>query len=83
MRYLRSYYQLKEVGRITIDRNIEFLPPNKNFHNSKKINQIILEVKLQSNKFDKNYIEKIINFREIRFSKYCTGINIMQKNFNF
>ena len=49
---------------------------------SKKINQIVLEVKLQSNKFDKNYIERIINFREIRFSKYCAGINLMQKNFN-
>ena len=23
--------------------------------------------------------EKIINFKETRFSKYCTGINLMQK----
>ena len=82
MKYLRSYYQLDGVGRITIDRDIEFLLPNHNYHNSKKINQIVLEVKLQSNKFDKNHIERIINFREIRFSKYCTGVNLLQKNFN-
>ena len=82
VKYLRSYYQLDGVGRVTIDRDIEFLLPNHNYHNSKKINQIVLEVKLQSNKFDKNHIERIINFREIRFSKYCAGVNLLQKNFN-
>ena len=81
VRYLRSYYQLESIGRITIDRNIEFLSPYQNFHNSKKISQIVLEVKSQSNKIDKNDIEKIINFKESRFSKYCMGINLMQKLF--
>lgn len=81
VKYLRSYYQLEGVGRITIDRDIKFFSPDQSFHNSKKIDHIVLEVKLQSNKIDKNYIEKIINFREIRFSKYCTGINLLQKNF--
>ena len=75
VKYLRSYYKLENVGRITMDRNIEFLLPNKKFHNSKKINQIILEVKIQSEKIDKNNIEKIINLKESRFSKYCVGIN--------
>ena len=75
VKYLRSYYKLENVGRITMDRNIEFLLPNKKFHNSKKINQIILEVKIQSEKIDKNNIERIINLKESRFSKYCVGIN--------
>ncbi len=80
VKYLRSYYLLSGVGRITVDRNIEFLNPNAGFHNSKKINQIILEVKIQDNQIDKNSIEKVINFREIRFSKYCTGINCLLKS---
>ena len=82
VKYLRSYYKLEGIGRVTIDRNIEFFPPDRNFHNSKKIDNIILEVKLQSNKFDKNFIEKIINFRETRFSKYCSGVNLILKNSN-
>ena len=75
VKYLRSYYFLENLGRITIDRNIEFFPPSKDFHNSKKISDMILEVKIQSNKIDKNTIEKIINLKETRFSKYCIGIN--------
>ena len=77
VKYLRSYYQLDGIGRITMDRDIEFLSPDINFHNSKKIKSIILEVKTQSNKIDKNFIEKIINFKETRFSKYCTGMNYL------
>jgi len=77
VKYLRSYYLLDGIGRITMDRDIEFLSPDINFHNSKKIKSIILEVKTQSNKIDKNFIEKIINFKETRFSKYCTGMNYL------
>ena len=75
VKYLRSYYELEGLGRITLDRNIEFFSPSKEFHYSKKINDMILEVKIQSNKIDKNIIEKIINLRETRFSKYCIGVN--------
>ena len=77
VKYKRSYYKLDNIGRVTIDRNIEFLPPDKSFDNAKKINQIILEVKIQSENIDKNSIEQKINFRETRFSKYCTGINFL------
>lgn len=80
VKYLRSYYLLDAVGRITIDRNIEFLSPDVNFHNSKKIQSIILEVKTQSNNIDKNFIEKVINFKETRFSKYCIGMNHLLKS---
>ena len=75
VKYLRSYYKLENVGRITLDRDIEFLPPDESFHNSKKIKQNILEVKVQKKNIDKNLIEKIINLKETRFSKYCIGIN--------
>ena len=77
VKYKRSYYKLDNIGRVTIDRNIEFLPPDKSFDNAKKINQIILEVKIQSENIDKNSIEQKINFRETRFSKYCIGMNFL------
>ena len=81
VKYLRSYYKLKNIGRITLDRNIEFLSPNESFHNSKKIKQNILEVKVQRDNIDKNFIEKIINLKEIRFSKYCIGINCLRETY--
>ena len=79
VKYLRSYYKLKNIGRITLDRNIEFLSPEESFHNSKKIKQNILEVKVQRENIDKNFIEKIINLKETRFSKYCVGINCLRE----
>ena len=79
VRYLRSYYKLENFGRITLDRNIEFFSPNENFHNSKKIKQNILEVKVQKENIDKNFIEKTINLKETRFSKYCIGINCFRE----
>ena len=35
----------------------------------------LLQILGTIDKFDKNDIEKISNFREIRYSKYCNGIN--------
>ena len=80
VKYLRSYYELKNLGRITMDENIEFFNPSKEFRNPKKINKIILEVKIQSKEIDKNYVEKIINLKESRFSKYCVGINCLRNS---
>ena len=79
IKYLRSYYKLENIGRITLDRNIEFLYPEESFHNSKMIKQNILEVKVQRENIDKNFIEKIINLKETRFSKYCIGINCLRE----
>ena len=79
VKYLRSYYKFENVGRITLDRKIEFLSPDESFHNSKKIKQNILEVKVQRENIDKNFIEKIINLKETRFSKYCIGINCLRE----
>ena len=80
VKYLRSYYELKDLGRITMDENIEFFNPSKEFRNPKKINKIILEVKIQRKKIDKNHVEKIINLKESRFSKYCVGINCLRNS---
>ena len=80
VKYLRSYYELKDLGRITMDENIEFFNPSKEFRNPKKINKIILEVKIQRKKIDKNHVEKIINMKESRFSKYCVGINCLRNS---
>ena len=80
VKYLRSYYELKDFGRITMDENIEFFNPSKEFRNPKKINKIILEVKIQRKEIDKNHVEKIINLKESRFSKYCVGINCLRNS---
>lgn len=80
VKYLRSYYELKDLGRITMDENIEFFNPSKEFKNPKKINKIILEVKIQRKEIDKNHVEKIINLKESRFSKYCVGINCLRNS---
>ena len=80
VKYLRSYYELKDLGRITMDENIEFFNPSKEFRNPKKINKIILEVKIQKKEIDKNQVEKIINLKESRFSKYCVGINCLRNS---
>ena len=80
VKYLRSYYELKDLGRITMDENIEFFNPSNEFRNPKKINKIILEVKIQRKEIDKNHVEKIINLKESRFSKYCVGINCLRNS---
>ena len=80
VKYLRSYYEFKDLGRITMDENIEFFNPSKEFRNPKKINKIILEVKIQRKEIDKNHVEKIINLKESRFSKYCVGINCLRNS---
>ena len=43
VKYKRSYYKLDNIGRVTIDRNIEFLPPDKSFDNAKKIIKLFLK----------------------------------------
>ena len=63
-----------------MDKNIEFLSPMKTLHNSKKMNEMVLEVKIQRDKIDKNNVEKIINLKESRFSKYCLGINYLMNS---
>ncbi len=74
VKYKRSYYTLENVGRITFDQDIVFSLPG-NVNSLIKINHKVMEVKVNSNYFDKNQIEKTVNLKESRFSKYCIGIN--------
>ena len=63
-----------------MDENIEFFNPSKEFRNPKKINKIILEVKIQRKEIDKNHVEKIINLKESRLSKDCVVINCLRNS---
>jgi len=68
--YNREYYK-KENIRVTIDTDIYYKLYNKNI--SKKENQVIIEIKTDYQK-DIDEIFKEIPVQEIRFSKYCNGI---------
>ena len=59
--------------------NITFNLPG-NVNSSIKINHKIMEVKVKSEYFDKSQIEKLLNLKESRFSKYCIGINRLYDN---
>lgn len=74
--YLREYLAAEDV-RITVDTKI-----NYNLFNKKQIKQdqnIIVELKTSK---DKNLDELLENFpyQEIRFSKYCNGLEIFKKD---
>lgn len=68
--YNREYYK-KENIRVTIDTDIYYKLYNKNI--SKKENQVVVEIKTDYHK-DIDEIFKEIPVQEIRFSKYCNGI---------
>jgi len=72
--YIREYFAKDDV-RITYDKNISYNLFKKNF---KKIDQnIIVELKTSINK-NLNDLIKEFPFQEIRFSKYCNGIEILK-----
>jgi SPX domain protein involved in polyphosphate accumulation len=68
--YNREYYKKKDI-RVTIDTNIYYKLYKKNF--SKKEFQVVVEIKTNYEN-DIDEIFKEIPLQEIRFSKYCNGI---------
>ena len=74
--YTREYLEKDDV-RITYDTNINYNLFKKNI--KKKDHNIIVELKTSINK-DLNHLIKEFPFQEIRFSKYCNGIEILQNN---
>ena len=74
--YTREYLRKDDV-RITYDANINYNFFKKNI--KKKDHNIIIELKTSINK-NLDHLIKEFPFQEIRFSKYCNGIEILQNN---
>ena len=74
--YEREYLK-KDDTRITIDTNIIY-----SIYNSpvkKKDESVIVELKTSKNKNIDDLFEQF-HFQEIRFSKYCNGVELFNKN---
>tara|TARA_B110000014_G_scaffold202979_1_gene152968 strand:- start:282 stop:878 length:597 start_codon:yes stop_codon:yes gene_type:complete len=81
--YNRLYFS-SSIGRVTIDKNINYQKVNSNLKTSSGVitdHKTILEVKINEKNFDKYKVMKFFNFQESRNSKYCNGINLF-KNLN-
>ena len=74
--YTREYFAKDDV-RVTYDANINYNLFKKN--TKKNDHNIIVELKTSINK-NLNHLIKEFPFQEIRFSKYCNGIEILQNN---
>ena len=74
--YEREYLKKGDV-RITIDTNIVYNVYNCFF--KKKDTNVIVELKTSTNKNVDDLFEQF-PFQEIRFSKYCNGIELFYKN---
>ena len=74
--YTREYFAKDDV-RVTYDTNINYNLFKK--HTKKNDHNIIIELKTSINK-NLNHLIKEFPFQEIRFSKYCNGIEILQNN---
>ena len=72
--YLRKYYQCS-FGRVTFDHNLRYY--DLNFGNFSPIvsNKKILELKNESVNLKNKFIQKCF-LKNIRFSKYCDGVNL-------
>ena len=74
--YEREYFKKNNI-RITIDTNIEYNLYNNKF--SKRDKNIIVELKTSKNQDIDDLFEQF-PFQEIRFSKYCNGIDLFNIN---
>ena len=74
--YNRQYYKKDDI-RITIDTDINYKLYKKSI--SKKETQVVVEIKTDYQK-DIDEIFKEIPLQEIRFSKYCNGIELFNLN---
>lgn len=74
--YNRQYYK-KDDLRVTIDTDINYKLYKKSI--SKKETQVVVEIKTDYQK-DIDEIFKEIPLQEIRFSKYCNGIELFNLN---
>ena len=70
-------YLINSNVRITIDTNIIYNMYNNNFFKSDK--DIVVELKTSINQNIDELFEKF-PFQEIRFSKYCNGVDLLNKD---
>lgn len=73
IKYSREYFMYKNL-RFTFDTDIEYKKINFNSNYKSIDNFCVMEIKA-SNQINEDYIEKIINYKPERFSKYCRGVN--------
>ena len=77
--YFREYFFLKGL-RITFDRNIEYKNLRMISSLKMKDHECVMEIKASIDVED-NYISKVIDMPNARFSKYCRGIMIFKNLF--
>ena len=75
--YLRTYFELDDM-RITFDENISYKDLRKDNCNSRSDAECVVEVKIPDS-FAEDSLEKIIPYQISRFSKFCTGILMIEK----
>lgn len=74
--YFRRYF-LNDNVRITLDTDINFVDRRNGL--KKNLEEIVAEIKYNSEKKFK-IIESFNDFKAIRFSKYCKGIELLKIN---
>jgi len=77
--YFREYFFLKGL-RITFDRDIEYKNLRMITSLTMKDHECVMEIKTSIDVED-NYISKVIDMPNARFSKYCRGILIFKNLF--
>ncbi len=75
--YQREYFLIKNL-RLTIDTEIKYASVKKNFKRNVLDYENVIEIKTDSDNAE-FVIEKFLQLRQSRFSKYCRGINILNK----
>jgi hypothetical protein len=75
--YKRQYYKLDKL-RITLDTEINYMHILSNFIKKIKDDECIMEIKAPIDCHD-DYIQKIINYQNTRFSKYSRGLVYFNK----
>lgn len=72
--YKRFYFTCLKYNRLTFDQNIQIFSLRNNYKIPLRIDEQVLEIKIETNQLDPIFIEKNISLKESRFSKYCLGI---------
>lgn len=77
--YERSYFTFSDNIRFTLDKNLQFAKVDKllKIKNIIKINDKILEFKLENDKRHNYDIRNNLNINTLRYSKYCKSIELL------